>query len=288
MSALEIDLELDAARLAYLRDTPRLSYVQPDDAWWVQKLMSGIEVMFGRNRIEQIYHQLKAKPFNVRTFFKEALAQTEVNVEVEAAQIQKIPQTGPVVFLANHPFGILDGIILCDLALQARGDFRIMIHSLLCQDADLAPYFLPIDFQPNKQALRNNINSKNRALELLNKNIPILLFPSGMVSTAGRFGLGEVKDSPWTTFAAKLVRESGATVVPVNFSGQNSRKFHIASHIAEPLRMALLIHEALNKFGDTINVAVGDPIAPSDLEGIKDRQALTDHLYQVVQDTGRV
>lgn len=272
--------------LPYVRDVPRISYVQPDDPWWTQKLVSSVEVLFGRNRIERIYHELKTHPFDVQSFFAQALDRTRIRVEFDHAQLQKIPRSGPVVFLANHPFGVVDGIILCHLALQTRGDFRILIHSLLCQDADLAPYFLPIDFQPSKQAVRNNINSKNKALDYLRRDIPILIFPSGMVSTADRFGFGDVADAPWTTFAAKLIRESGATVVPVRFSGQNSRKFHVASHIAEPLRMALLVHEALNKFGESIEVAVGDPIGADSLEQYADRQSLTDYLYRVVQNTG--
>ena len=104
-----------------------------------------------------------------------------------------------------------------------------------------------------------------------------------MVSTADRFGFGEVVDAPWTTFAAKLIKESQASVVPVFFHGQNSRKFHVASHIAEPLRMALLVHEALLKFGDSLKVDVGDVIPWTELEGLEDRQALTDYLYGRVQ-----
>ena len=276
-------LSLNALRMAYVRKEPRISYVEPDDPWLTQKTVSALEVMFGRRAVEKIYHDLKASPFEVRRFFEQALARTGIELEVDEAQLQKIPKTGPVVFVANHPFGVLDGIVFCNLALQARGDFRILIHSLLCQDIDLAPYFLPIDFRPEKQAQRNNINSKKQALEYLRADIPILIFPAGMVSTADRFGFGEVVDAPWTTFAAKLIKESQASVVPVFFHGQNSRKFHVASHIAEPLRMALLVHEALLKFGDSLKVDVGDVIPWTELEGLEDRQALTDYLYGRVQ-----
>ena len=160
-----------------------------------------------------------------------------------------------------------------------------MLHALLCQDRDLAPYFLPIDFLPTREATKSNIRSKQLAVEHLRNNIPVLIFPSGMVSTADKFGFGQVVDAPWTTFAAKLVREAQATVVPVFFHGQNSRKFHLASHIAEPLRMALLVNEALRKFDQTIRVDLGDPIPWSQLADCESRQALTEYLYQVVQAT---
>jgi putative hemolysin len=158
-----------------------------------------------------------------------------------------------------------------------------MINSALCQDEDLAPYFLPVDFNDNKTAIRTNIRSKQLALQSLSADIPLLIFPSGFVSTAGRFGFGPVKDAPWTTFTAKLIKSSQATVIPVFFHGQNSRKFHIASHIAEPLRMGLLAHEALKKFNQTINVSIGAPMNWSSLQNYTDRRQLTDFLYQSVQ-----
>ena len=108
-----------------------------------------------------------------------------------------------------------------------------------------------------------------------------------MVSTAGGFGFGPVVDAPWTTFAAKIIREAEATVVPVFFHGTNSRKFHIASHLAEPFRMALLIHEALSKFGESIKVAVGEPIMWETLAGQGGRTQLTDYLYQQVQNLSK-
>jgi putative hemolysin len=109
-----------------------------------------------------------------------------------------------------------------------------------------------------------------------------------MVSTADKLGFGAVSDAPWTTFAAKIAREAGATVLPIFFHGQNSRKFHVASHIAEPLRMALLVHEALNKFGETIDITIGDPITPKAMEPHRTRQELTRFLYDQVQLLGKV
>ncbi len=272
---------------AYVRDKPRISYVQPSDPWVTRQLVSGLEVLFGRRRIEAVYHELKREPFEIARFFDNALRSARINAVYDETRLADIPRTGPLVFVANHPYGVVDGLIFCDLALRTRGDFRIMIHALLCQDRDLAPYFLPIDFRDSKAAMKNNIQSKRLALECLHQDIPILIFPSGMVSTADRLGMGKVIEAPWTTFAAKLIRDARATVVPVHFFGRNSRKFHVASHIAEPLRMALLVHEALNKFGETIQVNVGSPIPWQILDRFEGRQALTDYLYEQVQVTGQ-
>lgn len=275
--------QLDPKFETYLRDDPRISYAQPDDPWLIRQFITSIEVLFGRRKIESIYRELKRHPFAVEEFFDAAFTATDIQPQFNPQQVQKIPKQGPLVFVANHPFGVVDGMALCKMALQARGNFRILIHAMLCQDRDLAAYFLPIDFRETKAALKNNIHAKRLALEYLNQDIPILIFPSGLVSTADRKGFGRVVDAPWTTFAAKLIRDANATVVPVYFHGQNSRRFHLASHVAEPLRMALLLNEVLKKFGHSVPAEIGDPLPWETLAEFNSRQALTDYLYQKVQ-----
>ena len=268
---------------SYLREPPRISYTNPDDTWLVRYFVSSIEILLGRNKIEAVYNNLKDEQFNLTTFFSSALKETKITAKYDLEKLQAVPKTGPLMFVANHPFGVVDGIVLCDMALRVRGDLRIMLHSLLCQDSQLAQFFLPIDFQETKQALKTNIRSKQLALEFLSQDIPVLIFPSGMVSTADKFGFGTVRDAPWTTFAAKIIREARATVVPIFFHGQNSRKFHVASHIGEPFRMAMLVHEAINKFGKTVEIEIGEPLTWERLADRGGRQQLTDYLYQQVQ-----
>ncbi len=271
----------------YVKEKPRISYVQPEDPWINRQLMSKLELMFGRSKIENVYHRLKEEPFDIVRFFESALYEGNIKPDYDQASLNAIPKQGPLVFVANHPFGIVDGVVMCDIAAKTRGDFRVMLHALLCQDRELAPYFIPIDFTNSKEALRNNIHAKRRALSDLAKGIPIIIFPSGMVSTANKFGFGPVNEAPWTTFAAKLIREAQATVVPVHFEGRNSRLFHVASHIAEPLRMALLVREALKKFNKVLDVTIGSPLHWEQMQDLDGRRALTDFLYATVQHLGK-
>jgi len=267
----------------YIQEKPTLSYVQATDPWIMQKFISGVEILFGRRKIESIYDGLKEQPFDVESFFTSALQATKIDSCYDTDKLDALPKTGPLVFVANHPFGVVDGLVLCDLAVKARGNFRILINAMLCRDSDLAPYFLPIDFRETKAAIKNNIRSKKMAQEALEQDIPLLVFPSGFVSTADRKGFGSVVDAPWTTFAAKLIRDTQATVVPVYFRGQNSRIFHLASHVAEPLRMALLLNEASNRFGTKVMAEIGDPLPWTDLNDVGNRQQLTSYLYDKVQ-----
>ena len=276
--------DLDPQFKQYVSDKPKITYAKDDDPAIRRLVISALERIFGRRKIEKIYFDLKSRPFDIETFFKEALTKSQITVNYDGFDPAHLPKEGPLIFLANHPFGIVDGMVFCDLAVRSRGDFRIMINAMLCQDQELAPYFLPVDFEQSKQAMRTNIRSKQLAMQCMSQNIPVLVFPSGMVSTAGKLGFGKVRDGEWTTFAAKLVKEAQATVVPVYFHGRNSRKFHVASHIAEPLRMGMLLHEAVNKFGRSVKVSIGEPIYWNDQLNELGRRDLTEQLYNSVSN----
>jgi putative hemolysin len=127
------------------------------------------------------------------------------------------------------------------------------------------------------------VRAKQLAGNALAQGIPLVLFPSGMVSTASHFGFGPVNDAPWTTFVAKLAIKHQPVIVPVYFHGQNTRAFHIASHIAEPLRMAMLMREALKLFNTPVKLVVGEPLLPHEYPVEDGRKALTQYLYRAVQ-----
>ena len=266
-----------------IENAVKISFCQPGDPWILRKIIDLLEVIFGSKQVFAIYEKLKSEPFEVANFFKGAMKETQVKCHYDQEKIKKIPKDGPLIIIANHPFGIVDGMIMCDIAARVRGDFRILINSVLCVDEDLNNHFLPVDFDQTKEAIKTNIATKQKATEAIKEGIPLVIFPSGHVSTADRFGFGKVVDAPWTTFAAKLIKESNATVVPIFFRGQNSRLFHVASHISMAFRSALLLNEARKRFGKTVEIEIGDPIPWQENEAFTKRKDLTDFLYAKVQ-----
>ena len=274
---------IDPAFECYLRDTPGLTYASSDQSWLYRTVTATVEVLLGRRSIEHHYFALKEQGLASADFFPAALARSGIHISANLTPLDDIPSDKPVMFVANHPFGVVDGLILCNLAQQLRGNFRVVINSLLCQDRSLAEHFYPIDFAQTRAAERRNVRAKQLAGEALQDGIPLILFPSGMVSTATHFGLGPVNDAPWTTFVAKLAIKHQPVIVPVYFHGQNTRAFHIASHIAEPLRMAMLMREALKRFNTVVKLSIGKPLQPCDYLTTPERKALTKRLYDAVQ-----
>ena len=271
----------------YLREKPGLTYASSDQPWVARQVTRSVERALGGRRLEKHYFALKAGGLSSQDFFQLALIRSGVQLNADFSPLEQIDKGRPLLFLANHPFGVLDGLVMCNIALKVASDFRVVINSLLCQDRDLAQHFLPIDFSGTRAAERRNVRTKQLAGESLKTGVPLILFPSGTVSTANRLGFGAVKESAWTTFAAKLIRQHTPTVVPVFFHGRNSRSFHVASHIAEPLRMAMLMREALRRFNSTVSLNIGTPVVPDDYQHLTSRQQLTTFFYDRVQAVGQ-
>ena len=255
----------------------RLSYAEPDAPVWKRLLIRGIERLSGRPRIERLYREIRREPFSPADFWKNSLDALGVSLEFDADRLARISPTGPLVFIANHPFGIVDGLSLCYLAGRVRPRFQLLVNSVLDQDPALSPYMLPVDFDETREAARTNIRTKQHALETLSGGGAIVIFPGGGISTATGF-FGPVEDLEWKRFTANLVQSAKATVVPVFFRGQNSRLFQVVSQFSLTLRLALLVREASRLRETAVQATIGEPIPYAALAEFKGRQTLLDEL----------
>ncbi|HEY7688377.1 MAG TPA: lysophospholipid acyltransferase family protein [Dongiaceae bacterium] len=258
---------------------PRFTYASPELNGLGRGLVRLLEFATGQPRIRRLYedHAKLARPHEL--FWQDAIDTLDLDVRVDRDIKEIVPAAGPLVVVANHPFGVLDGIILCWLVSQARGDFQVMTHRVLHQAPEVRQRILPVDFSGTEAALQNNLASRRKARELLDSGGALLVFPGGGVARAdGAFG--PAADLPWGTLTAKLALSAGAPVLPVYFHGQNSRLFHIASAIHQVLRYGMLFHEVANKMGRRIDVSVGDVIPAGRLQEIGDLRAATDFLRQ--------
>ncbi|MDE3177488.1 MAG: lysophospholipid acyltransferase family protein, partial [Pseudomonadota bacterium] len=222
-------------------------------------------------------------PRDGESFFGAAVRKLELDVRYDAAALARMPATGPVVIVANHPYGVLDGIVISWLVEKVRRDFVVLTNAVLMRAPELRDHILPIDFAGTEAATRTNVESRAAARALLERGGCVVVFPAGGVSTApDRWGRRPAVDARWQPFIAALAQRAKATVVPVWFGGQNSRLFQIASHLSATLRLSLIFHEVKARIGTLLPVEIGAPIPFAALAAIKDRQALADHLHDVV------
>ncbi len=264
--------------------TNKITYSSEYDSKIKRWLMKAIENVSGRKKIQRLYNELQAMDIAPWQVWEVALSQLSVTPVYDEAQMAKIPSEGPVLYISNHPFGVLDGLILGYLVSRKRTDFVVLVNEVLCrQDERLNKFLLPIDFRETKDAMQTNINTRNIALERLQQEGAVAIFPSGGVATSPN-GLGKAEDLEWKRFTAKLIQKSQATVIPIYFHGQNSRLFQLVSQVSAMLRLSMLLYEVRNKMGTHIHINIGDPITRDALSQLKDRQQMIDHLRKVTFD----
>lgn len=277
-----------------------LSYASPSQPRLKRWFIRSVEGMSGRERYASLYDFWRREivPTGDRIFGR-MLNLIDIRLDCpDAWPPRELPQ-GPLVMVANHPFGIGDGIAILSLAERLGRPFRVMIHRDLLKIGEMQPYALPVDFSETKEAVANNMAIRHEAVRLLREGVTIVVFPAGGVATAPR-GLGKAEDLPWKIFPARLVQEAKASVIPVHFCGQNGRLFHLVSrpmHLADSdnrvarlvggisltLRLSLLIREFARLSGRSIRFRVGRTLSWDELSSeLRDRKALLERIRRAV------
>lgn len=258
---------------------PNFSYADDTMPPMKRGLIRLVEAATGQRRLRRLYLDNRRHSVEGENFFAAAVRSLAVDVQFDVAALNRIPKSGPVVVVANHPYGVLDGIVISWLIHQVRSDFLVLTNAVLLRAPELAGFVLPVDFSETDSAMRTNLASRAAAREHLDRGGCVVVFPAGAISTApDRLGRQRAVDGPWQPFTAQLIQRSRATVVPICFEGQNSRLFQIASHVSPMLRLSLIFHEVRSRIGTAMPVAIGEPRAFADLPPIRDRQLLADHL----------
>ncbi|MDB5507938.1 MAG: hypothetical protein JWL93_407 [Hyphomicrobiales bacterium] len=245
-------------------------------------LIRAAERLSGARHLESLYLQNRVDLRPGENWFAASLRRLQIDVHYDAAALAAAPACGPLLIVANHPFGVLDGIVLSALATQVRGDVLVLTNAVLLRAPEISDWVLPIDFASTREAQATNVASRARARQHLARGGTLIVFPAGEVSTSpDRLGRLPAVDARWQPFVAQLAERSRATVLPVYFEGRNSRVFQIASHIHSMLRLGLFFHELRRRIGTTVDVRIGGPIRFEDLPDTLTRQALADHLRGV-------
>jgi putative hemolysin len=160
------------------------SYASADDPALRRVAIQTIERLTGQPRLKRMYLENQRRPRQGESFWEAAVRQLELRVDYDPDRLHRIPASGPVVVVANHPFGVLDGIVVSYLIAKVRPDFKVLTHSLLCRVVEIQSYLLPIDFAGTAAATATNLRSRAEALSWLSSGGALVVFPGGAVSTS--------------------------------------------------------------------------------------------------------
>jgi len=263
-----------APRKKQLPEVDEFSYASPEDQRFKRLVIQLIERITGQPELKRMYLEHQNNPKPGESFWDAAISKLQLKIDLNENDLSEIPRTGPVIIVANHPFGVLDGLMVCWLISRVRNDFKVLTNALLNRAEEIKPYLLPIDFEETKAALETNIKTRAESKALLEKGGALVIFPGGTVSTTPTLLSRKAKDPEWKTFTARMIVQGKAPVVPVYFDGQNSRLFQIASHISMTLRLSLLFKEVHDRIGEKLAVRIGKRIPYETLKGFSDRKEL--------------
>ena len=262
-------------------DTKYFSYADPDDPIHRKALIRSIEFFSGQPYLYNIYKEYQKNPDRWISFWDGCVDLLKLNVQFDEKKIKKIPSEGPLMIVANHPFGVLDGLVICWLTSKIRSNFKVLTHSLLLRAPETKDYLLPIDFSQSKDAMITNLETRKTSRNILDNGGTIVVFPGGTVSTTKRFYNKTALDPSWRNFTSRLIKRSKPTILPLHFTGQNSFLFQTASHVSETLRSSLLFHEVKRRINSNVPVIIGDPISYSEIDENLSNTELSNYLRNI-------
>lgn len=246
-------------------DRRRLSYAGTFTNPWQSRAIQTMELLTGKLRLLGLIRRFEAMGVpHGQGFWAQALGVMGIGLTTPADEIARIPAKGPLVITANHPHGLVDGMVLAELVGRVRTDYKILTRSLLTGVGEIEQFMIPVPFPHESDALQQNLAMRKRAMAHLANGGVIVLFPSGGVASSQTM-FGPAIEGEWNPFTAKMILRSGATVVPIYFPGQNSRWYQIANRISPTLRQGLLLHEVVYSLNKPQAPRVGHPITPDDM-----------------------
>jgi len=210
------------------------------------------------NKLNQFYADIQhLKGLN---FINAIFNKLDIDFDIPEEDIKRIPKQGAFITVSNHPLGGMDGVLLLKLILENRPDYKVLASHLIERVKPLQPYLISIDTPDSNKQNTSSVTGLKNALQHLNNEHPLGIFPAGEVSTYkdGRL----IIDKTWDDTAQKLIYNAQVPIIPIYFHAKNSRFFYFLSKIHPIFKSAKLPSEVISKRKRTIRVRIGKPITP--------------------------
>jgi putative hemolysin len=267
---LKVSSETEEAQ-GEIYDRRTLTYANSFDDKWTSLAIRTIEWFTGKITILRMVNKFEKtnESYRGQRFWRGALNVMGIELQTPADQIANIPQDGPVVVVANHPHGMVDGMIFADLIGRVRQDYRILTRSVLTGlDEAATSFMIPVPFPHDPEAQRKMVEMRANSMKHLAEGGVVALFPAGVVMSSDTM-FGPPVEQEWSLFTAKMIRKSGARVVPIFYPGHNSRAYQIANRISPILRQGLLLHEIVRSCNKPQAPVIGEPLTDAQMERLE-------------------
>ena len=235
-----------------------------------------LEKILGLAKLQNLYNAVP-RGLSSLDFLDTTLRTLGVDSEISLGYLERIPVTGALVVVANHPFGGIEGVVLAQQVLKRRPDVRVLTNELLKRIPELDEIFIGVDIFNGPDSRKRNRQAIEEATQWVKDGGALIIFPAGEVSSLNP-SQRCITDPQWRQTAARIIRQSQAQVTPVFIEGANGWSFQMLGLIHERLRTVRLAHELLNKQGQVLRLRVGESLSSKELSHLGSSKELTEFL----------
>ena len=240
------------------------------------------ELLTGKIKLKKLYDEYLSEDRPPKFFWDDAVSKLNLTLKTSFQKESYIPKSGKLIVIANHAFGVADGVSICSLISKVRQDYKMVTHKVLRQAEAVKDKILPIDFNESKEALLANISTRKEAEKILLNEGVLILFPSGRIATKKNLKKNtKADDGEWKQWVSKLILKTKSPVLPIFFDGQNSQWYHMANKLGLTFRYSLCMYELKRKIGDNIDMYFGNLISYDHMAKIGDIREITSYLRSV-------
>jgi putative hemolysin len=239
---------------------------------------SVVDHVFSFPKVDDLYRSISDRETG-SSFCKNIMRELDLKIQVSDSDLARVPSGGPTVVVANHPFGLLDPMILYVTLRELRPDVKVITNFMMSRVKELHDFCIFVDPFGGPQAQKQNAKAVRETLDWLSGGGMVVMFPAGEVAALTSRNW-QVTEPDWNISCARFARKTGASVVPVLFKGTNCPVFHLAGLVHPRLRTALLPHELVNKRNMEIRLAIGHPISADAAKSFPTDEAATSHFRQ--------
>tara|TARA_B100000575_G_scaffold145825_1_gene116391 strand:+ start:1215 stop:2048 length:834 start_codon:yes stop_codon:yes gene_type:complete len=240
------------------------------------------ELLTGKIKLKKLYDEYLSEDRPPKFFWDDAVSKLNLTLKTSFQKESYIPKSGKLIVIANHAFGVADGVSICSVISKVRQDYKMVTHKVLRQAEAVKDKILPIDFNESKEALLTNISTRKEAEKILLNEGVLILFPSGRIATKKNLKKNtKADDGEWKQWVSKLILKTKSPVLPIFFDGQNSQWYHMANKLGLTFRYSLCMYELKRKIGDNIDMYFGNLISYDHMAKIGDIREITSYLRSV-------
>lgn len=263
----------------------QVPYQDPLRKVFFAPLFHALESITGLKKLSRLYQETRSQTDEI-PFFDKALRTMNIRYEFVNGSLDQVPKDGPLLVVANHPFGAVEGVVLASILRNVRPDAKILTNFLMNYIPEAQDACIYVDPFGGKDAVKKNLKGMKTAMNWLKSGGLLGIFPAGIVAHYDK-GTKQIEECGWHSNVGRIVRKTGVDVMPLFFDGSNSKLFHALGMIHPMLRTVSLVREFYNKCNQTLTVRLGQIITPEESGAFQTDEEVAAFLRQKTMELGR-